>query len=395
MKDITQKFSKTAKNMKRSAIRELLKFTSNPDVISFAGGFPAPDLFPIEKMKEVVCEVLDEDGAKALQYGETEGDLKLRKLLVERYNKQGFNIDLKNLVIVTASQQGLDLVSKIFLNRGDKVVCGLPSYLGALQAFNAYGANMIGIRYDAALDNTLEVLQTLGELPKFIYTIPDFQNPSGVTMSEADRRMVLNIAEKYNVLVVEDCPYREIRFGGDHIKTMYEMDKSGRVILLGTFSKIFVPGFRLGWVIAHETVIDKIVTAKQSVDLCSPVLDQKIAAKFLEKGYLDQNIPKIIENYRRKRDGMIAAFEKYMPEGVKWTRPEGGLFLFITLPEYMDAKDLFDIAIKENVAFVLGNAFFCDGSGKNTMRINFSYMSEEMNTEGVKRLASAIRKLMK
>jgi 2-aminoadipate transaminase len=395
MKDITQKFSKTAKSMKRSAIRELLKFTNNPDVISFAGGFPAPDLFPIEKMKEVVCEVLDEDGAKALQYGETEGDLKLRKLLVERYNKQGFNINLKNLVIVTASQQGLDLVSKIFLNRGDKVVCGLPSYLGALQAFNAYGANMIGIRYDAALDNTLEVLQTLKELPKFIYTIPDFQNPSGVTMSEADRRMVLRIAEKYDVLIVEDCPYREVRFEGEHIKTMYEMDSSGRVILLGTFSKIFVPGFRLGWIIANETVIDKIVTAKQSVDLCSPVLDQKIAAKFLEKGYLDQNIPKIIENYRRKRDGMIAAFEKYMPEGVKWTRPEGGLFLFITLPDYMDAKDLFDIAIKENVAFVLGNAFFCDGSGKNTMRINFSYMSEEMNTEGVKRLASAIKKLMK
>ncbi|MDR2651568.1 MAG: PLP-dependent aminotransferase family protein [Prevotellaceae bacterium] len=395
MKDITQKFSKTAKSMKRSAIRELLKFTNNPDVISFAGGFPAPDLFPIEKMKEVACEVLAEDGAKALQYGATEGDLKLRELLVERYNKQGFNIDLKNLVIVTASQQGLDLVSKIFLNRGDKVVCGLPSYLGALQAFNAYGANMIGIRYDAALDNTLEVLQTLGELPKFIYTIPDFQNPSGVTMSEADRRMVLNIAEKYDVLVVEDSPYREVRFDGEHIKTMYEMDNSGRVILLGTFSKIFVPGFRLGWVIAHETIIDKIVTAKQSVDLCSPVLDQKIVAKFLEKGYLDQNIPKIIENYRRKRDGMIAAFEKYMPEGVKWTRPQGGLFLFITLPDYMDAKDLFDIAIKENVAFVLGNAFFCDGSGKNTMRINFSYMSEEMNTEGVKRLASAIRKLMK
>jgi 2-aminoadipate transaminase len=394
MKDITQKFSKTAKNMKRSAIRELLKFTNNPEVISFAGGFPAPDLFPIEKMKEVVCEVLDEDGAKALQYGETEGDLKLRKLLVERYNKQGFNIDLKNLVIVTASQQGLDLVSKIFLNRGDKVVCGLPSYLGALQAFNAYGANMIGIRYDAALDNTLEVLQTLKELPKFIYTIPDFQNPSGVTMDEADRRMVLRIAEKYDVLVVEDCPYREVRFEGEHIKTMYEIDNSGRVILLGTFSKIFVPGFRLGWIIADETIIDKIVTAKQSVDLCSPVLDQKIAAKFLEKGYLDQNIPRIIENYRRKRDGMIAAFEKYMPEGVKWTRPEGGLFLFITLPDYMDAKDLFDIAIKENVAFVLGNAFFCDGSGKNTMRINFSYMSEEMNTEGVKRLALAIKKLM-
>ncbi|MDR1552146.1 MAG: PLP-dependent aminotransferase family protein [Prevotellaceae bacterium] len=395
MKDITQKFSKTAKNMKRSAIRELLKFTNNPDVISFAGGFPAPDLFPIEKMKEVVCEVLDEDGAKALQYGETEGDLKLRQLLVERYNKQGFNIDLKNLVIVTASQQGLDLISKVFLNRGDKVVCGLPSYLGALQAFNSYGANMIGIRYDAALDNTLEVLQTLGELPKFIYTIPDFQNPSGITMSEADRRMVLNIAEKYNVIIVEDCPYREVRFEGEHIKTIYEMDKSGRVILLGTFSKIFVPGFRLGWVVAHETIIDKIVTAKQSVDLCSPVLDQKIAAKFLEKSYLDQNIPKIIENYRRKRDVMIAAFEKYMPEGVKWTRPQGGLFLFITLPDYMDAKDLFDIAIKENVAFVLGNAFFCDGSGKNTMRINFSYMSEDMNIEGVKRLATAIRKLMK
>ena len=395
MEDITQKFSISANSMQRSVIRELLKFTNNPDVISFAGGFPAPNLFPLEKIKEIVSEILDEDGAKALQYGETEGDLKLRKLLVERYNAQGFNIDLKNLVIVTASQQGLDLVSKIFLDKGDKVVCGLPSYLGALQAFNAYGAKMIGIRDDAALDNTLSVLQTVGDLPKFIYAIPDFQNPSGVTMTETDRRMVLDIAEKYDVLVIEDSPYREVRFEGNHEKTMYEMDKSGRVILLGTFSKIFVPGFRLGWVIANETIINKIVTAKQSVDLCSPVLDQKIAAKFLEKGYLDTHIPKIIESYRRKRDGMIAALEEYMPEGVTWTRPEGGLFLFITLPEYMDARDLFDIAIKENVAFVLGNAFFCDGSGKNTMRINFSYMSEEMNTEGVRRLAAAVKKLMK
>jgi 2-aminoadipate transaminase len=395
MKNVEQKFSKAAEGMKRSAIRELLKLTNKPDVISFAGGFPAPNLFPLGEIKEIVSEILDEDGAKALQYGETEGDLKLRKLLVERYNAQGLNIDLNNLVIVTASQQGLDLVSKIFLDKGDNVVCGLPSYLGALQAFNAYGANLVGVSNDAALDNTLETLQKDGKLPKFIYAIPDFQNPSGVTMTEADRRMVLDVAEKYDVLVLEDSPYREVRFEGEHVKTMYEMDKTGRVILLGTFSKIFVPGFRLGWVIANETIINKIVTAKQSADLCSPVLDQKIAAKFIEKGYLDEHIPKIVDSYRRKRDGMIAAFEKYMPEGVTWTRPEGGLFLFITLPDYMDAKDLFDIAIKENVAFVLGNAFFCDGSGKNTMRINFSYMSEEMNTEGVRRLAAAVRRLMK
>jgi len=395
MKDIEQKFSKSAESMKRSVIRELLKLTNKPDVISFAGGFPAPNLFPLQEIQEIVCEILAEDGAKALQYGATEGDMKLRELLVERYNANGFNIDLKNLVIVTASQQALDLASKIFINRGDKIVCGLPSYLGALQAFSAYGANMIGIRNDAELENTLAVLKAVGELPKFIYAIPDFQNPSGVTMTEADRLMVLEIADKYDVLVIEDSPYREVRFDGEHVKTMYELDKSGRVILLGTFSKIFVPGFRLGWVIAHETIIDKIVTAKQSTDLCSPVLDQKIAAKFLEKGYLDKHIPKIIDNYRRKRDGMIAALEKYMPEGVSWTRPEGGLFLFITLPEYMDAKDLFDIAIQENVAFVLGTAFFCDGTGKNTMRVNFSYMSEEMNTEGVRRLATAVRKLMK
>jgi len=395
MKDISQKFSINASNMQRSAIRELLKFTNNPEVISFAGGFPAPDLFPIEQMKEVVAEILTEEGPKALQYGESEGDAKLRQLLVDRYNAQGFNIELKNLVIVTASQQGLDLVSKVFLNNGDKIVCGLPSYLGALQAFNSYGAKMVGISNDDALEATMETLHSKNELPKFIYTIPDFQNPSGVTMTEKDRRMVLDVAEKYDVLVVEDSPYREVRFDGEPVKTMYEMDKSGRVILLGTFSKIFVPGFRIGWVIAHEDIIDKIVTAKQSIDLCSPVLDQKISAKFIEKGYLDQNIPKIIDSYRKKRDGMIAAFEEYMPEGVSWTRPEGGLFLFITLPEYMDAKDLFDIAIKENVAFVLGNAFFCDGSGKNTMRINFSYMSEEKNTEGVIRLATAIKKLMK
>ncbi len=213
-------------------------------------------------------------------------------------------------------------------------------------------------------------------------------------MPESRRLEIIAIAKKYDVLIVEDSPYREIRFEGKAQKTIYELDNSGQVILLGTFSKIFVPGFRIGWVIAHEKIVDKFVTAKQSTDLCTPTLNQKIAHKYIEKGYFDENLKGIIEQYHKKRDNMINAFKEYMPEGVKWTEPEGGLFLFLTLPENMDAEILFKKAIEKNVAFVLGSVFHCNGSGKNTMRINFSYMPMDKTTEGVKRLAEVIKEEM-
>lgn len=398
--NLEQIYSVSIKGMKKSAIRELLKLTQRPEIISFAGGLPAPESFPIEQLKEISIEVLENDGPSALQYGATEGVTELRQILVDRYNKQNLNIELKNLVITTSSQQGLDLLAKIFINRGDKVIVGLPSYLGGLGAFNSYGAEAIGIKFDDKgmradiLEEKLSDLKSQGIKPKFIYIIPDFQNPAGITMPESRRIEIIAIAKKYDILIVEDSPYREIRFEGKPQKTIFELDNSGQVILLGTFSKIFVPGFRIGWVVADERIIDKFVTAKQSTDLCTPTINQKVAHKYIEKGYFDQNLNAIINQYHDKRDNMLKAFKEYMPKGVKWTEPEGGLFLFMTLPENMDAEDLFKKALENNVAFVLGTVFHCDGSGKNTMRINFSYVPKDKATEGVKRLAKAIKELM-
>jgi len=399
--DLEQILSASAKRMKRSVIRELLKMTQRPELISFAGGLPSPESFPVEQLKQVVVEVLDTDSARALQYSETEGDKRLREILVEKYRKEGFNISINNLIISTASQQALDLIPKIFVNPGDKVICGLPSYLGGISAFASYGAELVGIELDDQgmrsdlLEKKMQELQGKGQKPKFIYVIPDFQNPTGICMPERRRLEIIEIAKKYNVLIVEDSPYREVRFSGTPQRTMYELDGTGQVILLGTMSKIFVPGFRLGWIVAHEDVIDKLVVAKQNTDLCTSSFVQKIAAKYFDKGYFEANLAKTNAMYKEKRDAMVEAFHKFMPKGVKWTEPEGGLFLFVTLPEYIDAEDLFKIAIEENVAFVPGTVFYCNGQGKNTLRINFSYMSKEMNIEGSRRLANAIKRMIK
>lgn len=399
--DLDQILSASAKRMKRSVIRELLKMTQRPELISFAGGLPSPESFPVEQLKQVVVEVLDTDSARALQYSETEGDKRLREILVEKYRKEGLNININNLIISTASQQALDLIPKIFVNPGDKVICGLPSYLGGISAFATYGADLVGIELDDhgmrsdLLEQKMQELQRKGQKPKFIYVIPDFQNPTGICMPERRRLEIIEIARKYNVLIVEDSPYREVRFSGTPQRTMYELDGTGQVILLGTMSKIFVPGFRLGWIVAHEDVIDKLVMAKQNTDLCTSSFVQKIAAKYFDKGYFEPNLAKTNAMYKEKRDAMVEAFHKFMPKGVKWTEPEGGLFLFVTLPEYIDAENLFKIAIEENVAFVPGTVFYCNGEGKNTLRINFSFMSKELNIEGSRRLANAIKRMIK
>ncbi len=390
-------FSDMSKRAKKSAIRELLKLTKEPGIISFAGGLPAPETFPVEELREVTDEVLKKEAAFSLQYGTTEGDDLLREQLVKRYQEMGLKITKENLVITTASQQSLDFLGRVFINKGDKVIVEFPSYLGALQAFNAFGASPIGIPSDEhgmdpkLLEAKLAELAANGEQVKFMYIIPDFQNPSGVTMPEFRRKEIIEIAHKYHVLIVEDSPYRELRFEGEAQPTIYQLDKEGTTITLGTFSKIFVPGFRIGWVIADPKIIDKFVTTKQSVDLCTPPFVQRIAARYMEKGLFSTKLGDIIKLYKHKKDLMMDCFEKYLPEGVKWTNPEGGLFLFVYLPEHMDAEKLFKIAIANKVAFVLGTVFYCDGSGKNTLRINFSYCSDEQIVEGVKRLGQAIR----
>lgn len=399
--DYKEILSDSAKGMKRSAIRELLKLTQKPEIISFAGGLPAKESFPLEQLQEICAEVIATDGAGACQYGSTEGEPKLLEILAQRYRDQGLSFVTKeNITMTTSSQQGLDTVGKIFLNRGDKFICELPSYLGGLGAFSSYGGVGVGIPQDEygmsaiELEKALADLKANGEKPKFIYIIPDFQNPAGMTMPESRRIEILAIAKKYDILIIEDSPYRELRFSGEPQRMLYDLDNGeGNVITLGTFSKIFLPGFRMGWVLAHPMIIDNFVKAKQNTDLCTSAFLQKITVKFFEKNYFDANVKKIVEMYRKKLNAMLGAFEQYMPEGVTWTRPEGGLFLFLTLPEQYDAEELFQIAIEKNVAFVLGTVFFVNGKGKNTMRINFSYMSEEMNIEGVKRLADSIKEL--
>jgi 2-aminoadipate transaminase len=392
-------FNRQISSQKKSAIREVLKLTQQPDIISFAGGLPSPESFPVQELKRIVCELFDSnDAVNALQYGLTEGDIHLRELLVERYRKQGLAIGVENLIITTASQQALDLLPKIFINPGDRIICGLPSYLGGISAFSYYGARLEGIGLDengmcsSQLEEKLKKLSAFGDKPKFIYTIPDFQNPAGITMSEKRRLEIIELASRYDVLLVEDSPYRELRFEGEDQRMMYALDNSGQVISIGTFSKILAPGFRIGWMIADKAIIEKIVIAKQTSDLCTSPFVQKIAARYMETGVFDSHISMIIRLYREKRDVMLAALEQHMPPGVSWTRPDGGLFLFLTLPEYIDTEKLFMEAVREKVAFVPGNVFFCDGCGRNTMRLNFSFPSKEMNAEGVRRLAKAIEK---
>jgi 2-aminoadipate transaminase len=393
-------FSGSSQVMKKSSIREILKLTQQPEMISFAGGLPSPDSFPIDDIRKIASEVLEEDGRAALQYGTTEGDIRLRTLLAERHRNDGLVISPENIVITTGSQQALDLCGKLFIDKGDVVICGLPSYLGGLNAFANYGACLKGIPLDGEgmhpglLEETIINLRKEGKVIKFIYIIPDFQNPTGVTLPRSRRLEIISVAERHDLLIVEDSPYREVRFEGTPEPLMAALDKSGRVITLFTFSKILAPGFRLAWVTGHPQIIDKIVTAKQSADLCSPPLIQKIAARYIEKGLLDVNLKKTVELYRQRRDYMILCFREFMPEGVTWTEPSGGMFLFVTLPPKIDAAVLLEKAIMKKVAFVSGAVFHCNNEGRNTMRINFSFADRNDTYEGVRRLAATIREEM-
>lgn len=385
------KFSDNAQNMRQSPIRELLRNKDLSQLISFAGGYPNPRTFPIGEIKEIMVKVMENDGESVLQYSATEGLLKLRKILASRYQHQGLDIDHENIIITTSSQQAIDLTTKIFINPGDNIICGLPSYLGALQSFYSYRANIIGLRNFEGLEENLEIMAKDGKLPNFIYTIPDFQNPSGETISIDKRKELLSLAKKYDLLIIEDSPYREIRYEGEDLPLLYSMDNE-RVILFGTFSKTFAPGFRIGYVIAPKEIVRKIAIAKQSTDLCSPVFDQAVVAEFIESGLFDSNLSKTKEFYKAKRDFILNCFEKYMPEYVNWTKPDGGIFLFVSLPEYCDTNELFKLTLDENVAFVAGSLFHSDGSGKNTMRINFSFLDFEKTELGVKILAKNIKK---
>jgi 2-aminoadipate transaminase len=397
--DLSEFYSATARVMSRSLIRELLKLTRRGGIISFAGGLPDPSTFPVEELKAITREVLEREPQLALQYGPTEGDVRLRDELVRWMAKDGIRATPDQILITIGSQQGLDIVGRVFLDPGDVIIVERPSYMAALQVFRMYRVEMVGVDQDDdgmrvdRLEETLAGLAAGGRRPKIIYVVPDFQNPSGVTMSEPRRRRLLSLAREYRALVVEDSPYRELRFEGTAPPPLAALDDDGRVIYLSTFSKTLCPGMRIAWVAARDEFIHQFVTAKQGMDLCCPAFTQAIAAAFCASGALAARVPSIAALYRGKRDVMLEALEREMPSGVSWTHPHGGLFLWVRLPEGMDTEQLLRPAIEdEGVAYVVGTGFHADGGGRNTLRLNFSYPSETDIQEGIRRLANLVKK---
>jgi len=388
------KLAERMEHLKTSEIRELLKLTEQPDLISFAGGLPAPELFPIEEIKLISLKVLSNEGTNALQYGPTEGYTPLRKLIAEQRMKAvGVNTTFENILITSGSQQGLDFTGKIFLNKDDVVICESPSYLGAINAFKAYMPKFVEIPMD---DNGMiidELEKALKKFPnaKFIYTIPDFQNPTGKTLSYERRIKMLELAEKYNIPIIEDSPYSELRFEGETIPSIKSLDKKGLVIYLGTFSKTFCPGLRLGWICAEPEILSKYIIVKQSADLQTSSISQREAAAFMQTYNLNEHIDKIRAIYKRRRDLMIEMIKQEFPNNVKYTLPQGGLFIWVTLPENVDATELLKIAIENKVAFVPGNSFFPNGGHTNHFRLNFSNMTENKIIEGIKRLGKILK----
>lgn len=383
--------------MKASDIREMLKLTQKPEVISFAGGLPAPELFPVEEMKLVLAKVMDEYGTVALQYGPTEGFEPLREKILDRMAKLKVDdLTIDNILITSGSQQGLDFMAKAFINPGDVILCESPTYLGAINAFRAYEPRFIEVETDddgMILEDLEEKLRENDNV-KFIYVIPDFQNPSGRTMSIERRKGLVDIANKYNVAVVEDNPYGELRFEGEIYPAIKHYDTEGRVIFLGTFSKIFSPGLRVGWIAADEEVLHKFVLIKQGADLQSSTLDQIAVYKFLEDYDIEAHIEKIKKVYKRRKDLMLNTIREEFPEGIKVTDPDGGLFTWLVLPSHINARELSIKALEKNVAYVPGGSFFPNGGNENTLRVNYSNMEEERIVEGVRRLAQVFKEAL-
>jgi len=392
-------FSDRAQGMQRSVIRELLKITAKPGIISFAGGLPAPASFPVDFVRKALDSVLDKEPHTALQYGPTEGDPRLREDLAGIMKEDGIDTTPDHILITTASQQGLDLVGKIFFNPGNTCITGSPTYLGALQAFKSYQGVPVGVELDdhgmipEKLEETLARLEEEGRKPRFIYVIPDFQNPAGVTIPLERRKRILEIAGKGGYLVIEDTPYRQLRYKGKSQPTFQSLEPD-MVLSLYTISKILLPGFRLGWACGPGWIIDKMVMAKQAVDLCTSPFNQALTHAMLSMGALDKSLEQTIELYGNRRKLMLECMEKEFTgiDDIHWTKPEGGLFLWLTLPEGLNTEKMFKEAVDAKVAYVPGSAFYPDNDNFRSMRLNFSYADEGQIVEGMKRLGNLIRK---
>jgi 2-aminoadipate transaminase len=385
-------FANRARHSQESFLREVLKVTKNPEVISFAGGLPNPQIFPVQALAEAAVRVFQQDGRAALQYSTTEGYLPLREYITQRYYRRyELKVDPEDILMINGSQQGLDLIGKVFLDRGDQVVFERPGYFGAIHAFSFYEPQFLDVPlHDDGIAVDLLEETFRAHKPKLFYTVPNFHNPSAITYSAQKRRQVAALLEQYGVVGVEDDPYGELRYTGQELPAIKCHFEEG-VILLGTFSKIVSPGMRLGWICAPQEIMKKLIIAKQAADLHSNYLSQRIIYQYLHDNDLDEHVTKIRERYKKQRDLMLSMIAACFPEEVSYIVPEGGMFLWLTLPEGYSAMDLFPYAARENVAFVPGEAFFLGGRGKNTLRLSFSNTDEGQIEDGMERLARAIK----
>ncbi|MBQ2696322.1 MAG: PLP-dependent aminotransferase family protein [Clostridia bacterium] len=380
--------------VKASAIREIFKVAGKPDVISFAGGLPAPESFPVDAIKKICNDILDTEPVTALQYGISEGYAPLKQQILDRMReKEQIGTDNDDIIIVSGSQQGADLTAKVLLNEGDGVICEEPSFIGCLNTFRTYNAKLYGVPMtDEGMDlNVLEETLKNNKNIKLIYTIPTFQNPSGITSSLKTRKGMLELAQKYNVAILEDNPYGELRFSGEKIPTIKSMDTTGNVIYLGSFSKVFSPGLRLAYLIMDKGVMEKMVVGKQATDVHTNVFSQMIVSRYLKEYDIDASIENSRQIYKHRCELMLSCMDTYFPKNVSYTRPEGGIFIWVTLPEGVDSGKLMLEAVKRKVAFVPGNAFMTDiEAPSNCFRLNYSTMSDEKIEAGIKILGELL-----
>ncbi len=392
-------YAERATQVKASLIRELLKMLLNPEVISFAGGWPDPETFPVDQMIEIADDVFRRRAACVFQYGTSEGLPELREALAARaIDREGIpGIAADHIVITSGSQQGMELAGRILLDPGDVALVGLPTYFGATGAFRSYQARVDGIPVDDhgmrtdLIEEKIRLHRIEGRRVKLVYVQTNFHNPMGVTLSLERRHHVLELARAHDFIVMEDNPYGDLRYSGEPLPPLMALDEDHRVIYARSFSKVFCPGIRLAWVAGEKALIRRMVITKQFVDACTNTLSQHLIHEFIRKDYLDDRIALNIRHYRAKRDLMLAMLDKHFPPTVRWTRPDGGFFVFVTLPEDMDAGELLKKAIDQNVVFVAGQPFFIDGSGKNTLRLAFTGAPTDRIEEGVRRLGAILR----
>ena len=383
-------FSDDVASFRSSPIREVLKKVDINKIYSFSGGYPAPETFPLDSLNSLTETVVAKYGKKTLQYGDTRGVPEFRKAIAERYD-----VDVEKVQVTSSSQQGIDVCARILLNPGDVVLCENPCYLGALNSFYSYQAEVVGLDLSQSFEASqrriekLEQILAEGKKIKFFYVIPDFQNPGGHTLSLAQRAEIVSLARRFGFLIVEDSPYREIRFEGEDVASIYSLAPD-ITLHLGSISKIFAPGLRLGWVIAEPELLNAIFVCKQSLDLCPSILGQYLALEFMESGALDKNLLESRKIYKHKRDLLEGLLEKYLPKGSTWTQPQGGLFIFVKLPESLDVTALFPEAISRGVAYVPGSFFYTDGSHRNTMRLSFSFIDEDKMEAGMQILSKLL-----